>query len=179
MRSRGKDAAAGGNQTPRPIGKRPDGRAAQRKGSTMKGFNQNGAPAVDADGNVIVSQADKRRLEAEDAGTEALYALALLGDLVDTTRDGELYLTEEGTQGLACMLARAQGAVRKLLDMLTAEREEAKARRAEGEAIVFEVRTPDGGVGVCMAGGDLWMGYDRDDVARALAALVDDDGMLA
>lgn len=127
MRSRGKDAAAGGNQTPRPIGKRPDGRAAQRKGSTMKDINQSGAPAVDADGNVIVSQADKLRLEAEDAATDALYTLALLGDLVDTTRDGELHLTEQGTQGLACILARAQGAVRRLLDMLAAEREEAEA----------------------------------------------------
>lgn len=42
----------------------------------------------------------------------------------------------------------------------------------EGTPIVTEVRTPDGGVGICLEGGDLWMGYDRADVARAFSALV-------
>lgn len=99
----------------------------------MKDVNQNGAPAMDASGNVVIGSADRRRLRAEDKATEALYMLALLGDLVDSARDGELTLTAESTQGMCITLAHAQKAVRDLLDVLAAERmEEARARAEAG-----------------------------------------------
>jgi len=80
---------------------------------------------LDTDGNVVVDPKDRRRLRAEDEATEALYMLALLGDLVDSARDGELTLTAESTQGMCITLARAQGAIRNLLNVLETERNEA------------------------------------------------------
>lgn len=63
----------------------------------------------------------------------------------------------------------ALGTLLDVLDELEAE------RTREGTPIVTEVRTPDGGVGICLEGGDLWMGYDRADVARAFSALVGEE----
>jgi len=83
------------------------------------------AARLDTDGNVIVNPKDRRRLQAEDEATEAVYMLSLLGDLVDSARGGELELTAESTQGMCLLLARAQGAIRNLLNVLEAERNEA------------------------------------------------------
>ena len=89
----------------------------------MSGTKENTA-SLDTSGNVVINPANKRRLDAEDRATEALYALVLLGDLVDSARDGELTMTAEGAQGLSITLARAQGAIRNLLDVLKTERDE-------------------------------------------------------
>ena len=69
-----------------------------------------------------------KRLKAEDDATDALYAVAMLGDLLNVGREDGLELNREAVAGMVLTLGRAVGEIRTLLELLQEERTAASAQ---------------------------------------------------
>ena len=69
-----------------------------------------------------------KRLKAEDGATDALHAVAMLGDLLNVGREDGLELNREAVAGMVLTLDRVVGEIRTLLELLQEERTAASAQ---------------------------------------------------